>query len=84
MEVSLERLRSMEEKILPVSMHVGDADDEGLLGLKSTMSAQEVRKHLNREYRKWNSLAGHSDPKKRDQAREMLARIAAARRKHVA
>ena len=84
MQVSLDRLRSMEEKILPVTMHVGDADDEGLLGLTPTMSSQEVRKHLNREYRKWNSLASHSDPQKRDQAKEMLTRIATARRKHVA
>ena len=84
MAVSLERLRSMEEKILPVSMHVGNADDDGLLGVTSTMSPQEVRKHLNREYRKWNSLASHSDPQKREQAKEMLARIAAARRKYVA
>lgn len=84
MQISLERLRSMEEKILPVSIHVGNADDDSLLGLNSSMSPEEVRKHLNREYRKWNSLASHSDPSKREQAQEMLSRIAAARRKHVA
>ncbi|NGP53584.1 TerB family tellurite resistance protein [Thioalkalivibrio sp. XN8] len=84
MRVSLDRLRGMEEKILPVSMHVGDADDDGLLGISGAMSPEEVRKHLNREYRKWNSLASHSDPSKREQAQEMLSRIAAARRKHVA
>lgn len=84
MQISLDRLRSMEEKILPVSMHVGNADDESLLGLTAAMSPEEVRKHLNREYRKWNSLASHSDPTKREQAKEMLSRIATARRKHVA
>lgn len=83
MGVSLERLRTMEQKILPVSMHVGQGDDDSLLGLKAAMSEGELRKHLNREYRKWNSLASHADPQKREQAQEMLSRIAAARRRHV-
>lgn len=84
MGVSLERLRTMEQKVLPVSMHVGQEDDDSLLGLKPLMSKEEIRKHLNREYRQWNSLASHADPQKRRQAQEMLRRIAAARRRHVA
>lgn len=84
MGVSLDRLRSLESKILPVTIHVGEADDDSLLGIIPGMSADEIRKHINREYKKWNALASHPDDAKKGQARQMLQRIAAARRKHVA
>ena len=82
--VSLDRLRSMEEKIVPIAMHTVEQDAESLLGINTEMSPDEVRKHLNQEYKKWNSRSAHSDESIRDQAAQMLKIIAECRRKYVA
>jgi tellurite resistance protein len=82
--VSLDRLRSMEEKIVPISMHTVKQDAESLLGITPEMSPEQVRKHLNQEYRKWNSRSTHSDESVRNQATQMLKIIAETRRKYVA
>jgi tellurite resistance protein len=82
--VSLERLRSMEEKIVPVSIHTVEQDAESLLGITPDMSPEQVRKHLNQEYRKWNSRSTHNDVSVREQATQMLKIIAECRRKYVA
>lgn len=82
--VSLDRLRAMEEKIVPISMHIIEQDAESLLGITSEMSSEEIRKQLNREYRKWNSRSAHKDASVRQQASQMLKIIAKCRRKYVA
>lgn len=84
LNVNLDRLRSMEEKIVPVSMHTMEQDAESLLGISTDMSPEEIRKHLNQEYRKWNSRSTHNDESIREQATQMLKIIAECRRKYVA
>ena len=77
------RFREMHDKILPISVHVEEQGREALLGITSEMSTEEIRKHLNSEYRKWNSRVTHSDPKIREQADEMLKVISECRTKYV-
>ncbi|MHC4356852.1 MAG: TerB family tellurite resistance protein [Planctomycetota bacterium] len=83
LEVDAERFRAMVEKILPVSMHeVMNIDD--LLGITSDMSKEHARKHLNREYSKWNSRVTSNSPEIQNQADQMLKLIAEARGQYVA
>jgi hypothetical protein len=78
LEVDCERFRIMMEKVLPVEMHEV-RDIETILGISSDMSREKVRKHLNREYSKWNSRVTNSDPDIQSQADQMLKLIAEAR-----
>ncbi|HUW18439.1 MAG TPA: tellurite resistance TerB family protein [Sedimentisphaerales bacterium] len=83
LEVDMERFRRMMEKILPSSMHeVKDA--EIILGVKSDMSKDETRRHLNKEYRKWNARVTNSDPEIQNQADDMVRFIAEARKEYIA
>lgn len=72
-----EKFRAMKDKHLTVSMMNNSdvMDVDRLLGLCSDMSPAEKKKHLREEFKKWNQLAEHSDPGKRDQAKQMLALI---------
>jgi len=72
------KFREMRDKILPVSIHETN-DIKTLLGLYEDMTPSEVRKHLLKEYQRWNHLTTHQDSKKREQAREMLEIIAKKR-----
>jgi len=72
------KFREMRDKILPVSIHETN-DIEALLGLHENMTPSEVRKHLLKEYQRWNQLIIHQDSKKRKQAKEMLEIIAKKR-----
>jgi uncharacterized tellurite resistance protein B-like protein len=76
------RLRTMAEKVLPVSMHQTE-DEEMVLGVTTEMSRDETRHQLNREYTKWSSRVISSDPTIRKQADQMLNLIANARTQHV-
>ena len=78
LEVDCERFRIMMEKILPVEMHE-ERDIETILGISSDMSREKVRKHLNKEYSKWNSRVTNSDPDIQSQADQMLKLIAETR-----
>jgi hypothetical protein len=78
LEVDHERFRIMMEKVLPVEMHEV-RDIETILGISSDMSRENVRKHLNKEYSKWNSRVTNSDPDIQSQADQMLKLIAEAR-----
>ena len=82
LEIDAQRVNNMIQKALPVAMFA-DKDPDSVLGITSDMEPQQVRKLLNNEYRKWNSRVNHSDKKIREQAGEMLALIADARRRHV-
>lgn len=76
------RLRAMIEKTLPVHMHAS-RDAEMILGVTETMSKEETRHQLNREYAKWNSRVISSDPAIRSQADQMLNLIANARTQYI-
>jgi hypothetical protein len=82
LKVDRARLRTMAEKVLPVSMHQIE-DEEMILGLTNEMSKDETRHQLNREYAKWSSRVISSDPEIRQQADQMLNLIANARTQHV-
>jgi tellurite resistance protein len=76
------QFRSMIEKTLPVTMHVSQADDEMLLGIDSSMSDKEIKKHLREQYQKWNARVASSDSATREQAEKMIHLIAEARKKY--
>jgi len=78
LEVNSDRFRIMIEKVLPVDMHQV-RDVETILGITSDMSKERVRKHLNKEYSKWNSRVTNADPDIQNQADQMLKLIAEAR-----
>jgi len=83
LEVDSDRLRIMMEKVLPVDMHEV-RDVEAILGITSDMSKERVRKHLNKEYGKWNSRVTNADPDIQTQADQMLKLIAEARSQYTA
>ena len=62
---------------LPVSMmrKTGAIDIDEILGITTNMCDSDIRKHLREEYKKWNSLASHSDKDRREQAQYMLKLI---------
>jgi len=79
LEIDTNRFRQMMEKILPADMHQIE-DLEVVLGVTSDMSKKQTRRHLNNEYRKWNSRVTNLNPKIQSQADYMLRFIAEARR----
>ena len=82
LEVDVEKFRTMVQKILPVDVYeVMDVKD--LLGITSDMSKEGTRKHLNREYSKWNSRVTSANPDIQTQADQMLKIIAEARGQYV-
>ena len=83
LEVDHNRFRVMMEKVLPVDMHEV-RDVETILGITSDMSKERVRKHLNKEYSKWNSRVTNADPDIQTQADQMLKLIAEARSQYTA
>jgi hypothetical protein len=83
LEADHERFRIMMEKVLPVEMHEV-RDIKTILGISSDMSREKVRKHLNKEYSKWNSRVTNSDPDIQSQADQMLRLIAEARSQYTA
>lgn len=83
LEVDSDRFRIMMEKVLPVDMHEV-RDVEAILGITSDMSKERVRKHLNKEYSKWNSRVTNADPGIQTQADQMLTLIAGAKSQYTA
>jgi hypothetical protein len=83
LEVDSERFRIMMEKVLPVDMHEA-RDVETILGITSDMSKERVRKHLNKEYSKWNSRVTNADPDIQTQADQMLKLIAETKGQYTA
>ncbi len=82
-EIDAAKFRAMVEKILPVEIHeVMNIDD--ILGITSDMSSEKTRRHLNKEYSKWNSRVTSANPQIQSQADQMLKLIAEARGKYVA
>jgi len=56
-------------------------DLKSLVGLNDSMGPDEIRSHLNGEFRKWNARSTSNDPAVRKRAEEMLSHIAEARKK---
>lgn len=82
-DLDRKQFRSMIEKTLPVTMHTAEANDETLLGIDSSMTDKEVKKHLREQYKKWNSRVASNDAEVRKQAEKMIHLIAEARKKYV-
>jgi tellurite resistance protein len=83
LDVDGTKFRAMIEKILPADTHkVMGIDD--ILGITSDMSSEKTRRHLNKEYSKWNSRVTSANPDIQSKADQMLRLIAGARGKYVA
>ncbi|UCF15673.1 MAG: TerB family tellurite resistance protein [Phycisphaerales bacterium] len=83
LEVDAAKFRAMVDKILPVEIHeVMDIDE--ILGITSDMSSEKTRRHLNKEYSKWNSRVTSANPDVQSKADQMLKLIAEARGRYVA
>ncbi len=78
LEIRWERFRDMMEKTVPASMHETE-DAEISLGVTEDMNEDQARRHLSKEYRKWNARITNSDHEIQAQAEYMLELIAAAR-----
>ncbi|MBN2136818.1 MAG: TerB family tellurite resistance protein [Sedimentisphaerales bacterium] len=82
LEIEPDVFRGIMEKALPVNMHeVKDA--EVVLGVTRDMNEETARRHLNKEYSKWNARVTNSDPQIQAQADEMLGLIADTRREYI-
>ncbi len=78
LEIRWERFRCMMEKTVPACMHETE-DAEISLGVTGDMNKNQARRHLSKEYRKWNARITNSDREIQAQAEYMLELIAAAR-----
>ena len=83
LKLNPQKIQAMTEKELPVMMHEASAlTDEVKIGITSSMSSQEKKKHIMTEYRKWNRRVSNKDPQIREQAEEMIKIIAELRKKY--
>jgi hypothetical protein len=82
LEVDKNRFREMMAKILPAGMHEVK-DVEVILGVTSDMGKDKTRKHLNKEYSKWNARVTNTDSKIQNQADDMLRLIADTRSEYI-
>jgi len=82
LEIGDELFGELVERLLPVNMHQVE-DARVVLGVTPDMSGEAARKHLNRQYSKWNARVTNSDPQIQAQADMMLNLIAEARRRYV-
>jgi len=58
-------------------------DLESLLGIDPDWSAEEIQRHLRKEFRKWNArVTQASSPEEKEHAQQMIDRIARAREKY--
>ncbi len=82
LDIGWDRFCTMMEMILPICMHEVEDVEIGL-GITSEMSNAQTRRHLTKEYRKWNARVTNSNPKIQAQAEHMLKLIAEARIQYV-
>lgn len=61
----------------------GEPDSDKLLGINEDMGSEEIRKLLNKQFRKWQGRQGSNDSAVRDKAQEWLDMIAEARNRHL-
>lgn len=79
LQLDLERVRDMRDRLLPMAIHADRADYSELLGIMADMPKKEIRKRLTAAYRKWNQRVTHTDETIRKQAEEMLKVIVECR-----
>jgi len=79
------QVRALRDKRIASAVNVSldKGDLKTLVGISDTMSQDEIRKHLNKEFQKWNSRATAGDEDARKRASEMLDNIAEARRRYL-
>ncbi len=76
--VDPDKFQAMVQKILPLDIYE-TKDVEFILGITADMTADDARRRLNSEYRKWNARVTHPAPATRAQASQMLTLIAEVR-----
>ncbi|MDC0314327.1 TerB family tellurite resistance protein [bacterium] len=80
------RYTALLDKRLAEVKTIGVATTENLatlVGISSSMSKEEVRRHLTKEYRKWNARVSHDDQAIRERAEQMIEHIAEARNQYL-
>ena len=82
LEIDADKFREMVQKVLPLDMHEVK-DIETILGVTSDMDQEKARRHLNKEYSKWNARVTNTNPEVQSQADQMLKLIAEARSQYV-
>lgn len=82
LRVDPDKFLAMVQKIVPLDIYEKQ-DVRFILGITADMSSDEVRRQLNREYRKWNARVTHPNPDTQTQADQMLTLIADARAKYI-
>jgi len=82
LEIDADKFREMIQRILPIDMHEVK-DVETILGVTSDMNNEKARRHLNKEYSKWNARVTNADPEIQSQADQMLKLIAEARSQYI-
>jgi len=72
-----------DQQILEIDTKTSGLNIEELLGIKSSLSDEEIKVHLRKEFQKWNNrLNTLSEGSERDNAQQMLDLIAKARKKY--
>lgn len=61
----------------------GESADDQILGITPEMSPDDIRKHLNKLYKKHQARSTHDNPDVAAKAKDWLDRIAAARVRHL-
>jgi hypothetical protein len=82
LEIDADKFREMVQKVLPIDMYEVK-DIETILGVTSDMNKENARRHLNKEYSKWNARVTNADPGIQSQADQMLKLIAEARSQYI-
>jgi len=84
MEIDPDRFRALQDRRLAEVKHIDTTQRsiEQILGITPKMSKEDIRKHLAREYTKWNSRVLSEDENVRTRAKEMLIHIANARKRY--
>jgi len=78
----LEKIR--DQKIVALDTGLSNLDIEGMLGIDTALSNEEIRVHLRKEFQKWNNRMNTLDEgDERNNAQQMLDLIAEARNKYV-
>lgn len=84
LEVDLNEYRSMRDKSLRGTTRSGfennEKSDWEMIGVSDQADAEEKRRRLNEEFKKWNSRSNSSDPEVKKQAEEMKERLGKLRK----
>ena len=86
LELNIDEIEKMrDQKIINLDTNVSThASIEELLGIESSWSKEQTKKHLRGEFQKWNNRINTLDEgDERDNAQRMLVLIAEARKRYV-